>query len=285
MKFTSTVAALAIGATAISSAQAALSAPCTTYLTALSAPTNPLAKCRVYTALGFPGLTHANDHDTVKLQKAITDYCATPACTPEQYAGVYKDINANCAADMVAANQADLGATMYMWYMSPPQRESICLQSSKNTTCVIDSINEMVNRTQFPNDNKNEDDLYGYLQYVTPMMSAKGTDAAGFCTECNELVANVFSNYYTKNPSPYLLNFDQKLTSEKYNTDLTFQYKSTCKATLGPDFKPQTGTNPTKPGDKNQPSDSKNAGQSAVVLSMGGVAATVVAVAGALAMF
>lgn len=115
MKFTTTVAVIALGATAISSAQAALSAGCQTYLTGLSAPTNNLAKCRVYTALGFPGLTHANDHDTPKLQKAITDYCATPACTPEQYAGVYKDINTNCAADMVAANQADLGATMYMW--------------------------------------------------------------------------------------------------------------------------------------------------------------------------
>ncbi|KAF9121647.1 hypothetical protein BGW39_010367 [Mortierella sp. 14UC] len=265
---------------------AALSAQCTTYLTALSAPTNPLAKCRVYTALGFPALTHANDHDTVKLQKAITDYCATPACSPEQYAGVYKDINANCAADMVAANQADLGATMYMWYLSPPQREAICLQSSKSTTCVIDSINEMVARAQFPNDNKNEDDLYGYLQYVTPMMSPKGTNATAFCTECNQQVANVFSNYFTKTPSPYLLNFEQKLSSDKYNADLTYQYKSACQAALGPDFKPQnTSTNPTKPGETPKPTDNKNAGQSAVVLSMGSVAVTVAAVAGALAMF
>ncbi|KAG0271995.1 hypothetical protein BGZ95_000133 [Linnemannia exigua] len=263
MKFTSTVAALALGAIAISSsAQAALSAPCSTYLTALSAPTNPLAKCRVYTALGFPALTHANDHDTVKLQKAITDYCATPACTPEQYAGVFKDINANCQADMVTANQADLGATMYMWYLSAPQREAICTQSSKNTTCVIDSINEMVARAQFPNDNKNEDDLYGYLQYVTPMMSAKGTNATAFCTQCN-----------------------QQLTSAGLNSDLTFQYKSACSVALGPDFKPQNpSTNSTKPGDK-KPEDNKNSGASAVAMSMGGVAATVAAIAGALAMF
>ncbi|KAG0373656.1 hypothetical protein BGX24_011414 [Mortierella sp. AD032] len=286
MKFTSTVAALALGAIAISSStQAALSAPCSTYLDGLSATTNPLAKCRVYTALGFPGLTHAKDHDTVKLQKAITDYCATPACSPEQYAGVFKDINANCQADMVPANQPTLGATMYMWYLSAPQREAICLQSSKNTTCVIDSINEMVARAQFPNANPNEDDLYGYLQYVTPMMSAKGTNATALCTQCNQQVANVFSTYYTKTPSPYALNFDQKLDSAGLNTDLTFQYKDSCKVALGPDFKPETpSTNPTKPGDK-KPEDKKDSGASAVALSMGSVAATVAAVAGALAMF
>ncbi|KAF9915112.1 hypothetical protein FBU30_002180 [Linnemannia zychae] len=284
MKFTTTVATLALGATAISSAQAAVSAECSAYLTSLSAPTNPLSKCRVYTSLGFPGLTHTNDHDTVKLQKAITDYCATPACTADQYAGVWKDINAKCAADMVSANQADLGATMYMWYMSPPQRDAICLQSSKNTTCVIDSINEMIARAQFPNDNKNEDDLYGYIQYVTPLQSPKGTNATAFCTSCNQQVANIFSNYYTKTPSPYVLNFDQKLTSANYNTDLQYQYKAACKATLGPDFKPQE-ENPTSPAKPGANEDNKNAAQSSIVLSMGGVAATVAAVAGALAMF
>ncbi|KAF9152817.1 hypothetical protein BG015_004645 [Linnemannia schmuckeri] len=258
MKFTTTVAVIALGATAISSAQAALSPACTTYLTALSAPTNPLAKCRVYTSLGFPALTHANDHDTPKLQKAITDYCATPACTPEQY-------------------------------MSPPQREAVCLQSSKNTTCVIDSINEMIARAQFPNNNKNEDDLYGYLQYVTPMQSVKDTNATAFCTTCNQQVANIFSNYYTKNPSPYVLNFEQKLTSAKYNDDLSYQYKTSCQVTLGADFKPvdkdtTDSSNPSanKPTGKD---DKGNAGQSAVVLSMGSVAATVAAVAGVLAMF
>ncbi|KAG0068922.1 hypothetical protein BKA57DRAFT_467495 [Linnemannia elongata] len=286
MKFTTTVAAVALGATAISSAQAVLSPTCTTYLTALSAPTNPLSKCRVYTALGFPGITGANDHDTPKLQKAIAAYCATPACTPEQYAGVYKDINTNCAADMIAANQADLGTTMYMWYMSPPQRDAICLQSSKNTTCVIDSINEMIARAQFPNANKNEDDLYGYLQYVTPMLSPKDTNATAFCTSCNQQVANIFSNYYTKSPSPYLLNFEQQLTSAKYNDDLSYQYKATCQVTLGANFKPVDNNSTATPGaNKPSGSDKGSAGQAAVVLSMGGVAATVAAVAGVLAMF
>lgn len=286
MKFTTTIAVLALGATAISSAQAALSAGCSTYLTALSAPTNPLAKCRVYTALGFPALTHANDHDTPKLQTAITAYCATPACTSDQYAGVFKDINTNCAADMVSANQADLGATMYMWYMSAPQRDAICLQSSKNTTCVVDSINEMIARAQFPNDNKNEDDLYGYLQYVTPMLSAKSTNATSFCTQCNQQVANVFALYYAKTPSPYLLNFDQKLTSANYASDLSYQYKSSCQATLGAGFKPQNATSTASPSAKpSADAAAKNAAQSAVVLSMGGVAASVAAVAGVLAMF
>ncbi|KAF9088302.1 hypothetical protein BGX23_007519 [Mortierella sp. AD031] len=283
MKFTTTVAALALGATAISSAQAALSAGCTSYLNTLSAATNPLAKCRVYTALGFPGLTHAKDHDTVKLQKALTDYCATPACSPEQYAGVFKDIQTNCAADMVAENQADLGATMYMWYLSPPTREAVCLQSSKNTTCVIESVNEMIARNQLPDNNPNQDDLYGYLQYVTPMMSAKGTNATAFCTQCNQQVANVFSVYYTKTPSPFNLNFAQKLGSANLNTDLTFQYKSSCSAALGPDFKPEpTGTNGTSPSDKPKPTDkadSKSSAQSVAVLSMGGVAAAVAAAA------
>ncbi|KAF9135662.1 hypothetical protein BGX30_011480 [Mortierella sp. GBA39] len=286
MKFTTTVAVIALGATAISSAQAALSPACTTYLAALGAPTNPLAKCRVYTTLGFPGLTHANDHDTPKLQKVITDYCATPACTSDQYAGIYKDINTNCAADMVAANQADLGTDMYMWYMSPPQREAICLQSSKNTTCVIDSINEMIARAQFPNANPNEDDLYGYLQYVTPMLSAKDTNATAFCTTCNQQVANIFLNYYTKSPSPYLLNFDQKLTSDKYKDDLSFQYKSTCQVTLGAGFKPvDNNTTAASNGTSSGKNDKGNAGQASAVMSMGGVAAAVAAVAGVLAMF
>ncbi|KAF9544377.1 hypothetical protein EC957_012178 [Mortierella hygrophila] len=286
MKFTTTVAVIALGATAISSAQAALSPACTTYLTALGAPTNPLAKCRVYTTLGFPALTHANDHDTPKLQKAITDYCATTPCTSDQYAGVYKDINTNCAADMVAANQADLGTDMYMWYMSPPQREAICLQSSKNTTCVIDSINDMIARAQFPNANPNEDDLYGYLQYVTPMLSAKDTNATAFCTTCNQEVANIFSNYYTKSPSPYLLNFDQKLTSDKYKDDLSYQYKSSCQVTLGANFKPvDNNTTAASNGTSSGKNDKGNAGQAAAVMSMGGVAAAVVAVAGVLAMF
>ena len=159
------------------------------------------------------------------------------------------------------------------------------MQSSKNTTCVIDSINEMIARAQLPNDNKNEDDLYGYLQYVTPMLSPKSTNATAFCTECNQKVANVFSNYYTNTPSPYPLNFGQALTSAALNTDLQYQYKAACQATLGANFKPSTSApNATSPS-PNKSDTAKNAGQSAVVLSMGGVAATVAAVAGVLAMF
>ncbi|KAI8348409.1 hypothetical protein B0O80DRAFT_463028, partial [Mortierella sp. GBAus27b] len=115
MKFLSSVALIALGAGAFSTAEAALSAGCSAYLTSLSQPTNPLFKCRVYTALGFPGITGAGDHDTVKLQGKIDEYCATPACTADQYSGVYKDIQTNCgAADMVAANQDVLGVAMYM---------------------------------------------------------------------------------------------------------------------------------------------------------------------------
>ncbi|KAG0200317.1 hypothetical protein BGX28_006576 [Mortierella sp. GBA30] len=283
MKISTTIAAIAIGATALSTAaEAALSAGCNTYLNNLSQPSNPLAKCRVYTALGFPGLTHANDHDTPKLQKVLTDYCAQPACTSDQYAGVFKDIQTNCAADMVADNQATLGATMYMWYMSPAQREAVCLQDNKNSTCVIDSINEMIARAQFPNDNKNEDDLYGYLQYVTPMLSPKSTNATAFCTTCNQQVANIFSNYYTKTPSPYSLNFAQNLSSSKLNDDLMYQYKTACKVTLGTDeasFKPVNVTNPSS---NNSKDGSKSAAQT--LTFSGSVVAAVMATVGALAM-
>ncbi|KAF9950311.1 hypothetical protein BGZ72_008007 [Mortierella alpina] len=283
MKISSTIAAIALVATALSSnAEGAVSAGCNTYLNGLSAATNPLAKCRVYSALGFPELTHANDHDTVKLQKALTTYCAQPACTSEQYAGVYKDLQANCAADMVPENQATLGATLYMWYLSPAQREAVCLQDNKNSTCVIDSINEMIARGQFPNANKNEDDLYGYLQYVTPMMSAKDTNATAFCTPCNQEVANIFSNYYTKTPSTFPLNFDQKLDSAKLNSDLQYQYKTSCQATLGTDksaFKPVNVTDPKT----DSPKDPKSAAHS-LGFSLGGIAATVMTAAAALAM-
>ncbi|KAF9273340.1 hypothetical protein BGZ68_001598 [Mortierella alpina] len=284
MKISSTIAAIALVATALSStAEAALSAGCNTYLNGLSAASNPLAKCRVYSALGFPGLTHANDHDTVKLQKALTEYCAQPACTSEQYAGVYKDLQTNCAADMVPENQSTLGATLYMWYMSPAQREAVCLQDTTNnsTSCVVQSINEMIARNQFPNANKNEDDLYGYLQYVTPMQSAKDTNATAFCTACNQKVANIFSNYYTKTPSTFLLNFDQKLDSTKLNGDLQYQYKTSCKVTLGTDessFKPVNNT------DTRTDSTKGNSAPKALGFSLGGVAATIMTAAAALAM-
>ncbi|KAF9562227.1 hypothetical protein EC968_005357 [Mortierella alpina] len=285
MKISSIIAAIALVATALSStSEAAVSAGCNTYLTSLSAPSNRLARCRVYTALGFPGLTHANDHDTVKLQKALTEYCAQPACTSEEYAGVFKDLQANCAADMVPENEETLSATLYMWYLSPAQREAVCLQdSTKNSTsCVVESINEMVARGHIPNANKNEDDLYGYLQYVTPMQSAKDTNATAFCTSCNQQVANIFSNYYTKTPSTFPLNFAQKLDSAKLNGDLQYQYKTSCKATLGTDgsaFKPVNVTDPKTDSSK----DPKSAAQ-ALGFSLGGVAATVMAATAALAM-
>lgn len=122
MKFSTSIAVIALGA-ALSSAEAALSAGCTTYLATLSAA--PLAQCRTYTAIGFSSstFTFKGDHDTVKLQKALTDFCAKPACTPDQYAGVFKDLQTNCAADMVAANQDTLGATMYMWYVKAKVKE------------------------------------------------------------------------------------------------------------------------------------------------------------------
>ncbi|KAG0023382.1 hypothetical protein BGZ81_008146 [Podila clonocystis] len=285
MKFTTSIAAIALGAVALSSADAALSAGCNTYLTSLSAATNPLSKCRVYTALGFPEFTHAKDHDTAKLQKALTDYCATPACTPEQYAGVFKDLQANCANDMVVDNQPTLGATLYMWYMSPAQREAVCLQNdAKTANCVIESMNTMIASAHIPNLNSNEDDLYGYLQYVTPMMSAKNTNATAFCTSCNEQVANIFSNYYTKTPSPFPLNFAQGLTSSNYNNDLVYQYKTTCQANLGADFKPTkpTGTNTPKPSSTDA---AKNSAMSGLTQSTAGVFAAAAAVAGLMAVF
>ncbi|KAF9940390.1 hypothetical protein BGZ65_007111 [Modicella reniformis] len=280
MKLLSTVALIALGAGAFSStAEAVLSAGCNTYITSLSQATNSLAKCRVYTALGFPGLTHTNDHDTDKLQKALTDYCATPACTKEQYAGVLKDLQTNCAADMVAENQDILGTTMTMWYLSPAQREAVCLKNpTTNTTCVVESIKDVIARGQFPNDNKNEDDLYGYIQYVSPLVSAKGNTTA-FCSQCNQEVANIFSNHYIKNPSSFPLNFAQQLSSSKLNEDLQYQYKSACKVTLGTDqsaFKP---TNPTNPNDNSGSKDGKNSGAQSLAFSFGGVAAAAVAVA------
>jgi len=131
MKFTTAIATIALGAIALTSSvsaaatasapappaasPSALSSTCSTYLNQLADPTNAFYKCRVYTALGFPSLTHAHDHDTGKLQTAITTYCAASACTADQYSTVYKNIQTNCAADMVAANQGTLGTVMYMW--------------------------------------------------------------------------------------------------------------------------------------------------------------------------
>ncbi|KAG0088593.1 hypothetical protein BGZ93_002670 [Podila epicladia] len=212
---------------------AALSPGCASYLNTLDEPSNSLSKCRVYTALGFPNLTHAKDHDTAKLQKAISTFCATPACSSAQYAGVFKDLQSKCGADMVPSNAASLGTVLYMWYLSPPQREAVCYTDSKNNSCVVNSVREMIARAQFPDANPNEDDLYGYLQYVTPLTTVKGTNSTSLCTACNQQVANIFANYYTANPSPFSLNFEQNLSSDVLKNDLLYQYKSNCNAVLG----------------------------------------------------
>ncbi|KAG0055399.1 hypothetical protein BGZ83_008672, partial [Gryganskiella cystojenkinii] len=87
LTITSAAAALAVLIGSVSAqappAGPGLSAACTQYLNSLAQPSNPLYQCRVYTALGFPGITHKNDHDTPKLQKAIVEYCAKPACTQD----------------------------------------------------------------------------------------------------------------------------------------------------------------------------------------------------------
>ena len=111
---------------------AALSPGCTSYLNSLDDPSSSLSKCRVYTALGFPNLTHANDHDTAKLQKAISTYCATPACSSAQYAGVFKDLQTKCGTDMVPANSATLGTVLYMWYV--PMHASAVVSLSINNS-------------------------------------------------------------------------------------------------------------------------------------------------------
>ncbi|KAF9428867.1 hypothetical protein BGZ94_000699 [Podila epigama] len=221
-----------------SKVDAALSAGCASYLNSLDSASNPLSKCRVYTALGFPGLTYAKDHDTTKLQKAISAYCETPACTWEQYDSVFKNLQTKCGSDMVPANAGSLGTTLYMWYLSPPQREAVCFKdtttgSNSNNSCVVSTASGMIARGQFPDANPNEDDLYGYVQYVTPLTTIKGMDANAFCTSCNQQLANSCANYYSAHPSPFTLNFEQHLSSETLKNDLLFQYKSNCNAVLG----------------------------------------------------
>lgn len=176
-------------------------------------------------------------------------------------------------------------------YMSPAQRDAICFQdAAKNGSCVIDSINEMIARAQLPDNNQNEDDLYGYIQYVTPFTNMDGLNATQFCTPCNQQVANIFSNYYTKTPSPYLLNFDQKLTSAILNANILDMYKRNCAVTLGlPSVTGNTTapgsftpTNMTQTGGKSGSSSSAVAGTS---YSMGAMTAMVATLAGAMAMF
>jgi len=171
--------------------------------------------------------------------------------------------------------------------MSPAQREAICfVDATKTNNCVIDSINDMIARAQLPDDNANEDDLYGYIQYVTPMASPTGTNATAFCTACNQQVANIFSNYYAKTPSPFSLNFAQNLTSATLNANLLDEYKRTCGTTLGLPSAGSNGTagsfqptNLTQAGTKTASSNA--AGQ---MYSMGGIIAALATVASALAM-
>ncbi|KAF9172392.1 hypothetical protein BGX21_005790 [Mortierella sp. AD011] len=293
MKFTTSIATIALGAIALSasSVDAAVSAGCTAYINSISVASSPLAACRTYTALGFPNITYTHDHDTTKLQSELDTFCAKTACTDAQYASVFKDLQTNCGADMTAANQAALGTVLYMWYSSPAQRDAICLKdttSKNNTNCVITSINEMIARGQLPDGNVNEDDLYGYIQYVTPLSSMTGINStSAFCTSCNQQVANIFSNYYTKTPSPFALNLDQNLTSAILNANLMDQYKRNCGATLGL----PVASNGTTPGSDGtfQPTNNTQTGTSgksaANALSAGGFVAVVSAVVGALAMF
>jgi len=154
--------------------------------------------------------------------------------------------------------------------VSPAQRDAICLRedgssitqadlaesksnniSTTSLACVTKSIQTMLTNNQFPNQNPNEDDLYGYLQFVTPFLSAKSTnvtDVKGqFCSSCNQQVANVFSTYYQKSPSPFpSLSLDRALTVDRLRDDLKFQYKSSCGVDLGSStFKPVNLTDPS----------------------------------------
>ncbi|KAF9959055.1 hypothetical protein BGZ72_010396 [Mortierella alpina] len=232
---TSAIALAAIGVSwCVTEVSAALSDGCSKFLSGLESTSNPLHSCRVYTELGFPGITYAKDHDTPKLQKALSAYCATPACTIDQYMGLFKDLQAKCASDMVPGNQETLGAVLYMWYMSPAQREAICFQNAAKTgNCVIDSVNEMIARGQLPDSNPNEDDLYGYLQYVTPMANPINISTTAFCTPCNQQIANIFSTYYAKTPARFSLNFEQGWTSDTLNVNIMDQYQRNCGVTLG----------------------------------------------------
>ncbi|KAF9581196.1 hypothetical protein BGW38_001876 [Lunasporangiospora selenospora] len=124
--------------------EAVLSSGCSSFINSLSDASNPLKHCRVYTALGFPELTHAKDHDTEKLQKALTAYCTNnPACTADQYSSVYTNLVKNCAGDMTPENQGSIATVLYMWYLSPAQREAICFldtdaksTNGSGTSCV-----------------------------------------------------------------------------------------------------------------------------------------------------
>jgi hypothetical protein len=89
-------------------------------------------------------------------------------------------------------------------------------------------MNEMIEQGQLPDGNINEDDLYGYLQYVTPFTNPTNVTSLSFCTSCNQQVANIFTNYYNKIPAPFSLQFTQNLTSSYLNTVLADQYRGQC---------------------------------------------------------
>jgi hypothetical protein len=184
--------------------------------------------------------------------------------------------------------------------MSPAQRDAICLRedgssisqvdlpesisnniSTKSLACVTKSIETMLINKQFPNQNPNEDDLYGYLQFVTPFLSARSTNmtspATQFCSSCNQQVANVFSNYYQNHPSPYSLNFAQQLSSDRLNGDLKYQYKASCGVDLGKaGFKPENVTDPASKKENAAITLTAAAGDSAWGLGFVAVAASLV---------
>ncbi|KAF9166662.1 hypothetical protein DFQ27_006946 [Actinomortierella ambigua] len=282
MKFTTTLVTLVALVATSSVAEAALTAGCDKYIKELNAATNPLSKCRVYTTLGFPNLTRANDHDTPKLATALDTYCAQPACTDAQYKQAIDGFSTNCAADITAASEDVLSADHYMWYLSPPQQKSVCVKNPATSKyCVIESMDSMIARKQIPNGNPQMDDLYGYLQYVTPLLSNVNMSNADFCTPCNQYIANIFATYFKKTPSTFPLNFGQKLNSTTLLGDLEYQYKTACKIdiTAPQDLKTPAGNN--KGG--NSTTDDK-APSAAVGLTaantLSGVVAVVAGVAG-----
>ncbi|KAF9082121.1 hypothetical protein BGX27_004637 [Mortierella sp. AM989] len=145
-------------------------------------------------------------------------------------------------------------STVLNRYLPSAQRKAVCLQDpAKNSNRVIESTNETIARAQLPNDNKNEDGLYGYLQYVTPMTSFKGNTTT-FYTPCNPKVANI-SNHYINSLSPYVLNFARQLKSSDLNADIQYHYKANCKVTLGTD---QSSFKPTYLADPNTSKDKKD---------------------------
>ncbi|KAF9179147.1 hypothetical protein BGZ51_007193 [Haplosporangium sp. Z 767] len=213
MKPTACNAAIALDALVLLSiASAVLSPGYKNHLKRLESPSFPQASCRVYETLGYPRSTHANDHDTVRLRKALTAYHATPSCTMEQYLVIYKDLQ-----------------TSSHW-------EAVCLKytiSGISSIRKTDSISKMNVPTHLPDANPSEGDLYGYLQYVTLMANPTEIDARTFCIACNQHVASVSLYYYLNHPATFVLNFAQHLTNETLSIGLVEQYQQNCRAPSG----------------------------------------------------